>query len=320
MTAWHRDWQEICKPECTEVRIDNGTGEFHIADIKTPAGLTIEIQHSPLKPSDVSAREQFYGRMIWIVDATKYPVLLTGKLAGTKFVIFKVPKFWNTTTMSVFLDRGDKHVYRVMERTFGADDFALCVAVNKREMVTSMFGTGLKSDKPQLNEKQESLSVSDLEMVYDTNQNTNVYVTFRGDTFKFRDVFRQLNMTWEPVTKVWGKLFLDAPLTICTRTFRSFFEPSDVDADQEWPIDECYNHHERGPDWHTASGFNWTYRPLTSVVTDQRETEPGFKDHLMFCHLCCRNDFKAHWRNDRCRLLFLDGECLYGTVEGGLST
>ena len=46
-------------------------GEKHIADVKTPAGFVIEFQHSPISPSERISREEFYGDMCWIVDATR---------------------------------------------------------------------------------------------------------------------------------------------------------------------------------------------------------------------------------------------------------
>ena len=46
-------------------------GEKHIADVKTERGDVLEFQHSPLDPQERRAREEFYQRMVWVVDGTR---------------------------------------------------------------------------------------------------------------------------------------------------------------------------------------------------------------------------------------------------------
>lgn len=72
-TDWHRAWK-LRFPESTRevVHIDVSTGEKHVADLKTPAGLVIELQHSAMPPEELHAREAFYGQMIWIVDGRPF--------------------------------------------------------------------------------------------------------------------------------------------------------------------------------------------------------------------------------------------------------
>ncbi len=55
-------WQET-------VHVDGRTGERHIADVKADSGRVVEIQHSPIAAGELQSREDFYGDMIWIVDA-----------------------------------------------------------------------------------------------------------------------------------------------------------------------------------------------------------------------------------------------------------
>ncbi len=50
---------------------DQLSGEKHIADVRTPHGLVIEFQRSTIHPDEVLAREQFYQKMIWIIDGCK---------------------------------------------------------------------------------------------------------------------------------------------------------------------------------------------------------------------------------------------------------
>lgn len=49
-----------------------GDGEVHRADIKTPGGIVVEVQHSAISDTERSARESFYGNMIWIVDGLPF--------------------------------------------------------------------------------------------------------------------------------------------------------------------------------------------------------------------------------------------------------
>jgi hypothetical protein len=72
MTAWHRDWQRWFATEgcATEVPAQ-GRESTHRADIITPDGLVIEVQHSPIDVRDIRAREAFWQPMIWIWDAER---------------------------------------------------------------------------------------------------------------------------------------------------------------------------------------------------------------------------------------------------------
>ncbi|QHN03486.1 hypothetical protein FTO74_08990 [Granulicella sp. WH15] len=71
-TEWHRAWKDNFPKEWQEISaVDAGTGETHIADVKTSHGLTVEFQHSPMPLEELMARESFYGNMIWIVDGLR---------------------------------------------------------------------------------------------------------------------------------------------------------------------------------------------------------------------------------------------------------
>jgi len=71
---WHKAWKELFPFEWREnVRIDEATGEKHVADIRRPDDLVIELQSSPMPLDEMQSREQFYGgRMLWIVNAEKF--------------------------------------------------------------------------------------------------------------------------------------------------------------------------------------------------------------------------------------------------------
>lgn len=62
---WHRAWKAIVAPSAREVVIGN-----HRADIVGNSGRVVELQHSPISPETIADREQFYGRMVWLFDAS----------------------------------------------------------------------------------------------------------------------------------------------------------------------------------------------------------------------------------------------------------
>lgn len=102
-TAWHRGWKSRF-PEATreKVHFDKETGEKHVADLKTATGLFIELQHSSISATELRSREQFYTRMMWIVDSepfkSNFQILgklprPTGKLSTD--VVFQTDRiFW----------------------------------------------------------------------------------------------------------------------------------------------------------------------------------------------------------------------------------
>lgn len=67
-TDWHREWKSFFPETCREVHHKAPDGEIHRADVKTPSGIYIEIQHSSISESERKAREAFYGNLLWIVD------------------------------------------------------------------------------------------------------------------------------------------------------------------------------------------------------------------------------------------------------------
>jgi competence protein CoiA len=71
-TEWHRSWKNNFPAVWQEIFLpDVLTGEKHIADVRTSAGLVIEFQHSFINPVERTSREKFYKNMVWIVDGTR---------------------------------------------------------------------------------------------------------------------------------------------------------------------------------------------------------------------------------------------------------
>ena len=67
-TPWHREWKQHFPEDCREVSHVDAKDEIHRADIKTPTGIVIEVQHSTITESERESRELFYQNLIWILD------------------------------------------------------------------------------------------------------------------------------------------------------------------------------------------------------------------------------------------------------------
>ena len=71
-TDWHREWKNRFPEECREISHTAPDGEIHRADIKTPTGIVIEVQHSPMTDKERESRESFYKNLIWILDGRRF--------------------------------------------------------------------------------------------------------------------------------------------------------------------------------------------------------------------------------------------------------
>jgi competence protein CoiA len=71
-TPWHREWKNLFPPECREICHTAPDGEVHRADIKTPTGIVVEVQHSNIADAERLSREAFYGNLIWIIDGKPF--------------------------------------------------------------------------------------------------------------------------------------------------------------------------------------------------------------------------------------------------------
>ena len=67
-TEWHRHWKSLFPKDSLEVSHLSPDGEIHRADIKTPSGIVIEVQHSGMTDAERISREMFYGNLVWIID------------------------------------------------------------------------------------------------------------------------------------------------------------------------------------------------------------------------------------------------------------
>lgn len=77
-TLWHKEWKERYPVECREVVMEN-----HRADIKIK-DLIIELQNSSISSDEIIERENFYNKMIWILNLTEKNI---NQLEGGDFII-----------------------------------------------------------------------------------------------------------------------------------------------------------------------------------------------------------------------------------------
>jgi len=99
-SAWHLNWKNNFPEDCQEIII----GE-HRADIKIK-NIVIEFQNSPISQYEIQERENFYGRMKWVLNGetlAKNFIFYEKKL----FFSFKwkwFPKSWLLSEKPIYLD------------------------------------------------------------------------------------------------------------------------------------------------------------------------------------------------------------------------
>lgn len=70
-TEWHRAWKEQFPDQWQEVVHCADNGEKHIADVKTGQGWVIEFQHSAISAEERRSRDNFYPKLVWVIDGTR---------------------------------------------------------------------------------------------------------------------------------------------------------------------------------------------------------------------------------------------------------
>lgn len=127
-TAWHLNWKKRWPANEREVIIEKD-GKKHIADVRNKNAIVIEFQNSPISMSTIAAREAFYGKMFWVINAKNFVEHLNIWSLVTKEL--KVLEEDNRKSVAA-----DSYFYRT-ER----DDFRKKIAKKERD---------IKSTKDQL--------------------------------------------------------------------------------------------------------------------------------------------------------------------------
>jgi hypothetical protein len=106
-TEWHRSWKNAFAPDQVEVSL----GE-HRADVRNAKGMVLEFQNSVISPEEIEARELYYGKMLWIVNAEKFAKnfflmkLMEERKALFSFKWKHMQSCWRYATRPVFFDFG----------------------------------------------------------------------------------------------------------------------------------------------------------------------------------------------------------------------
>ena len=123
-TEWHRAWKNQFPTDWQEILHRADDGEKHIADVKTEDGWTLEFQHSLIMPEERVSREDFYGKMIWVIDGKLRPTYEEQFMKCLEFAQLPIPnvaavarlsrttgrllKQWADRNVHVLLDFGEK--------------------------------------------------------------------------------------------------------------------------------------------------------------------------------------------------------------------
>jgi len=90
--SWHKQWQSLFPPKYREVTLGVHRSDIRIGD------TTIEFQSSPITTAEMSEREQFYSKILWILDARRTKGLLWKAIESLDRKEFYV-EFWIESTL-----------------------------------------------------------------------------------------------------------------------------------------------------------------------------------------------------------------------------
>jgi hypothetical protein len=70
-TPWHREWKAHFHTDWQEITHNAEDGEIHRADVKTDTEWVLEFQHSFLNQEERQSRDDFYPKLVWVVDGMR---------------------------------------------------------------------------------------------------------------------------------------------------------------------------------------------------------------------------------------------------------
>jgi competence protein CoiA len=161
-TEWHRQWKNKFPQAWQEVVHFDTYGEKHIADVKTGQEWVIEFQHSFLSEEERLARNNFYQKIVWVVDGLRrktdlkqFATMLQQCVQipwGNKKVIFRVNspervrllQEWQNDKAPIFFDFSahDQSAPLWLLFPFQNQSIAYIAAFSRREFVGILNGEG----------------------------------------------------------------------------------------------------------------------------------------------------------------------------------
>lgn len=156
-TEWHRSWKNQFPAEWQEIIHIADDGQKHIADIKTPDDWVIEFQHSYINPVERRSREDFYKKLIWVVDGnrrsrdkTRFIKVLSGagpnnlwpelRVTFAEGVIFND---WIASNVHVIYDFGDEDLWCLFPQS--NELWTYLLPIPRFDFIQSLSGSSLKS-------------------------------------------------------------------------------------------------------------------------------------------------------------------------------
>ena len=147
-TEWHRSWKDQYPTEWQEVVHQSESGEKHIADIRTQNGWVIEFQHSYINPDERRSREEFYKKLIWIVDGKRrsrdadrfFQVLGDGDGPNRSWPELRMPfpegalfRDWISSDAPVFFDFGGDLLWLLFPQSY--ELWAYVLPISRSEFI-----------------------------------------------------------------------------------------------------------------------------------------------------------------------------------------
>lgn len=163
MTEWHRRWQDCFPKPWQEYRFVSDKGEMHIADVKTEFDWVLEFQHSPMKPDERKSRNDFYKKLVWVVDGLrlkrdhsqfKDSLREVGSFNSSPAIrrIFSVFSYegallrdWGNSAAPVFFDFGEEHVLWCLLPS-GSNQNAYVIEFSRAYFIAFHKGDSTKAD------------------------------------------------------------------------------------------------------------------------------------------------------------------------------
>jgi len=134
-TEWHRKWKNEFPEEWQEIVCYADGGEKHIADVRTDQNWIIEFQHSHITTEERQSREDFYKKLIWVVNGNrrlndkKRFFKILGNLRGRYIVNNNYPELkttltegalfrdWIPSNTHVFFDFGEEQLWWLLPQS-----------------------------------------------------------------------------------------------------------------------------------------------------------------------------------------------------------
>ncbi len=156
-TEWHRSWKNQFPTDWQEVVHLASDGQKHVADIKTPDDWVIEFQHSYINPEERRSREDFYKRLIWVVDGnrrsrdkTRFIKVLSSTGPNNLWPELQVTfaegaifNDWITSNAYVIYDFGDEDLWCLFPQS--NELWTYLLPIRRLDFIQSLSGSSLKS-------------------------------------------------------------------------------------------------------------------------------------------------------------------------------